>query len=110
MFRIIRYNYIYCTKQKRLKVNAVTIESKNNCFPLSDQLQMLKSPFDGFQCVIISNGFIKFSLNHCRASESALGFDDVDFENEICDRILVMIDAFKINDSLKINLSNKIFF
>ena len=97
-------------KNKKLKINAVTIESKNNCVPLSDQLQMLESSFDDIRCGNTSNEFIKSCLNKCSTTENVLGFNDVDFEYEMCLRIVEIFDEFKINRRLRTDLSNKKIF
>ena len=98
------------TKTKKLKLNSVTIETKNNCFLLYDHSKMLESPADYFRYGIISNEFIKSSLNTCSNSESALGFNNLEFENNMRGRILEMIQVFKIDFSLKKYLSIKITF
>ena len=71
---------------------------------------MLESPVDYFRYGIISNEFIKSSLNICSNSENALGFNNLEFENNIRGRILEMSEVSRKDFCLKNYSSNKITF
>ena len=81
--------------KKKLKLNPVTIETKNNCFLLHDHSQILELPVDYFRYGIFSIEFIKSGLIIYSNSDSALGFNNLEFENIMRGRILKMIQVFK---------------